>query len=313
MAHFDAGSDTDRFSSLRLGHGENILLTGVTFLGSVNGHHLELCGINGCSVVNCTFQGYLDTAYRGSWDLKEAIQIDVVNNDAIAPAFGRYDDTISGNVVIYGNTFRNLCRGVGGHNAVYGLYYSNIVVQNNRFSRLTAEAFYGLNYQDTLISGNTMERVGAGVALYALTPSADGNYFHPRSGRLPALDAVQYKNARVTISDNLIQVTPFSRLREPWGVLAYGCAYSDDRFRQDYGGATFWMRGVRITGNQIRCAWDTGIYLHCADRATVSENRIRTLYPGSSSETRGIRLSRSRSAVTVSGNWSVGLSPLLRR
>ena len=111
MAHFDAGSDTDRFSSLRLGHGENILLTGVTFLGSVNGHHLELCGINGCSVVNCTFQGYLDTAYRGSWDLKEAIQIDVVNNDAIAPAFGRYDDTISGNVVIYGNTFRNLCRG----------------------------------------------------------------------------------------------------------------------------------------------------------------------------------------------------------
>lgn len=73
------------------------------------------------------------------------------------------------------------------------------------------------------------------------------------------------------------------------------------------------MRGVRITGNQIRCAWDTGIYLHCADRATVSENRIRTLYPGSSSETRGIRLSRSRSAVTVSGNWSVGLSPLLRR
>ena len=313
MAHFDAGSDTDRFSSLRLGHGENILLTGVTFLGSVNGHHLELCGINGCSVVNCTFQGYLDTAYRGSWDLKEAIQIDVVNNDAIAPAFGRYDDTISGNVVIYGNTFRNLCRGVGGHNAVYGLYYSNIVVPNNRFSRLTAEAFYGLNYQDTLISGNTMERVGAGVALYALTPSADGNYFHPRSGRLPALDAVQYKNARVTISDNLIQVTPFSRLREPWGVLAYGCAYSDDRFRQDYGGATFWMRGVRITGNQIRCAWDTGIYLHCADRATVSENRIRTLYPGSSSETRGIRLSRSRSAVTVSGNWSVGLSPLLRR
>ena len=43
--------------------------------------------------------------------------------------------------MIYGNTFRNLCRGVGGHNAVYGLYYSNIVVQNNRFSRLTAEAF----------------------------------------------------------------------------------------------------------------------------------------------------------------------------
>lgn len=126
--------------------------------------------------------------------------------------------------------------------------------------------------------------MGAG---WRLRPDSVGGrqLLTPRSGRLPALDAVQYKNARVTISDNLIQVTPSPGSGSPWGVLAYGCAYSDDRFRQDYGGATFWMRGVRITGNQIRCAWDTGIYLHCADRATVSENRIRTLYPGSSSET----------------------------
>lgn len=35
--------------------------------------------------MNCTFRGYLDTAYRGHYDYKEAIQIDVVNNEAICP------------------------------------------------------------------------------------------------------------------------------------------------------------------------------------------------------------------------------------
>lgn len=274
MAHFDASSETDRFSSIRLGHGENILLTGVTFLGSINGHHLELCGIQGCSVVNCTFRGYLDTAYRGSCDYKEAIQIDVVNNDAIAPAFGCYDDTVSGDVVIYGNRFQNLCRGVGGHNAVYGVYYARIVVQNNLFSHLTAEAFYGLNYQDTLIDGNTMNQVGAGIALYALTSSADGNYFRPCNGALPPLAAVQCRDARITISHNDILVNLFSPLRYGCGVMAYGCAYSDQLYQDQYGGATFWMRGVTVTGNRIRWAQDAGIYLHCAYDATVSGNRI---------------------------------------
>ena len=280
MELFDASSTTDRFSGIRLGHGENILLIGVTFLGSVNGHHLELCGVNGCSVVGCTFQGYLDTAYRGKYDYKEAIQIDVVNNEAIAPAFASYDDTVSQNVVIYGNTFRNLCRGVGGHNAVYGVYYSHIVVQNNTFSRLTAEAFYGLNYQDTLIDGNTITRVGAGIVLYTLTPSADDNFFLPHTGTLPPLAAVQYQNARIRISNNDILVSIFSLLRYGCGIMAYGGPYSDSLYQAQYGGATFWMRGVTITGNHIHWAQDAGIYLHCAYDTVVSDNQIDQVLPG---------------------------------
>lgn len=284
MAHFDAGSTTDRFSSIRLGHGENILLTGVTFLGSINGHHLELCGIQGCSVVNCTFRGYLNTAYRGNYDYKEAIQIDVVNNEAIAPAFGCYDDTVSGDVVIYGNRFQNLCRGVGGHNAVYGVYYARIVVQNNTFSHLTADAFYGLNYQDTLIDGNTMNQVGAGISLYALTTSADSNYFRPCNGALPPLAAVQCRDARITISNNDILVNLFSPLRYGCGVMAYGCPYSDRLYQDQYGGATFWIRGITVTGNRIRWAQDAGIYLHCAYDVMVSDNRIDRVLSGYSLE-----------------------------
>lgn len=203
----------------------------------------------------------------------------MVNNEAIAPAFGRYDDTVSGDVVVYGNRFQNLCRGVGGHNAVYGVYYARVVVQNNTFSHLTADAFYGLNYQDTLIDGNTLNQVGAGIALYTLTPAADDNYFRPCTGSLPPLAAVQRRYARITISDNDILVTPFSPLRYGCGVMAYGCAYSDRLFQQQYGGATFWIRGVTVTGNRIRWAQDAGTFLHCALSAAVSDNWIERFCP----------------------------------
>ena len=308
MELFRSDSTTDRFSTLRLGHGENILLNGVTCRGSINGHHLELCGIKGCSVVNCTFEGYLNTAYRGSNDYKEAIQIDIVNNDAIAPAFGCYDDSVSGNVVVYGNTFQDLCRGVGGHNAVYGVYYSNVVVQNNTFSYLTGEAFYGMNYANILISDNTLRQVGAGIILYALTPSADNNFFLTCGQTLPTLTEIQHKDARITISGNDIHVS----LNYGCGVMVYGCPYSGTLCAAHYRNATFWVRGVTISGNLIRSARDAGIYLNCADNAVVCGNRIGTVKKGSSFDGYGIRLQRSRPTVTVIDN-QVGYSVLLLR
>lgn len=274
MAHYSPGWENARFSTVRLGHGENILLTNMTFSGCVNGHHLELCGIRGCSVVNCTFRGYLDTAYRGSRDYKEAIQIDVVNNDAIAPSFPSYDDTVSRDVVVYGCAFRNLCRGVGGHNAVYGRYYSHIVVQHNLFSNLTAEAFYGLNYADTLISGNTMRNVGAGVTLLAMTPASDRNYFPPRRTPLPALEQLQYRDARITVADNRIRLRPFSPLQDPCGVLAAGSPYGGTVCRLQYGTGPFWLRGVQIMRNHIRAAPAHAITLRWADHIILRENFV---------------------------------------
>lgn len=307
MAQFSPSSTTQRFSTIRLGHGKNILLNGVTFRGAINGHHVELCGIKGCSIVNCTFEGYLDTAYGGPYDRKEAIQIDVVNNDAIAPAFGNYDDAISGDVVVYGNTFRDLCRGVGGHNAVYGLYYSNVVVQNNTFSRLSGEAFYGLNYTDTLIADNTLRQVGAGIAMYALTASPDSNYFLPCGAAPPAPDSIQYKNTHISITGNDIQVSPFSSLPYGCGVLVWGGPYTGTF--TGYRNTTFWIRGVTISGNRIRYARDAGIYLHCADDDTVFGNRIKTIRKGFSLNGSGICLEGSRPCVTLRGN-QIG-APLL--
>lgn len=247
LEHFDARSEEDRFSVLRFGHCRNVLLAGVTVSGCVNGHHLELCGVENCSVVNSTFQGYLDTEYHGKGDKKEAIQLDVVNNRWVAPGFPDFDDTITRDVLIYDCTFRNLCRGIGGHNAVYGRSYTNIAIQRNTFTHLSGDGVYALNYVHADISHNKMKQVAGGVTLLALTDHPDDAYYAPAQGDLPAFDRLPVQSHHLSVTDNQITVTDDS---EP-AITISGGVYGDAQFADAYGGRTFWVEDVTLARNQV--------------------------------------------------------------
>lgn len=247
LEHFDARSEEERFSVLRFGHCRNVLLAGVTISGCVNGHHLELCGVENCSVVDSTFQGYLDTEYHGKGDKKEAIQLDVINNRWVAPGFSRFDDTITRDVLIYGCTFRNLCRGIGGHNAVYGCSYTNIAIQDNTFTRLSGEGVYALNYAHADLSHNEMKQVAGGVTLLALTDHPDDAYYRPAQGDLPAFDQLPVQSHHLSVTDNQIEVTNGS---EP-AITISGGVYGDAQFADAYGGRTFWVENVTLAQNQV--------------------------------------------------------------
>lgn len=247
LEHFDARSEEDRFSVLRFGHCRNVLLAGVTVSGCVNGHHLELCGVENCSVVNSTFQGYLDTEYHSKGDKKEAIQLDVVTNRWVAPGFPDFDDTITRDVLIYGCTFRNLCRGIGGHNAVYGRSYTKIAIQHNTFAHLSGEGVYALNYAHADISHNKMKQVAGGVTLLALTDHPDDAYYAPAQGDLPAFDQLPSQSHHLSVTDNQIEVTNDS---EP-AITISGGVYGDAQFAAAYGGRTFWVEDVTLARNQV--------------------------------------------------------------
>ena len=247
LEHFDARSEEDRFSVLRFGHCRNVLLAGVSVSGCVNGHHLELCGVENCSVVDSTFQGYLDTEYHGKGDKKEAIQLDVVNNRWVAPGFPDFDDTITRDVLIYGCTFRNLCRGIGGHNAVYGRSYTNIVIQHNTFTHLSGEGIYALNYAHADLSHNKMKQVAGGVTLLALTDHPDDAYYAPAQGDLPAFDRLPVQSHHLSVTDNQIETSDSS---EP-AITISGGVYGDAQFADAYGGRTFWTEDVTLARNQV--------------------------------------------------------------
>lgn len=281
---FDARSKSDRFSVLRFGHCRNLLLAGVTVQGCVNGHHLELCGVQGCSVVNCTFAGYLDTAYNGRADRKEAIQIDVVNNRSIAPGFPSYDDTISRDIFVYGNRFQHLSRGVGGHNAVYGQRYSNIVIQNNRFTDLTGEGVYALNCARVRVQDNVMEQVAGGITLLALPQNPDCHYMAPANGVLPALSALHSQASDLVVTGNTIRLT--SAAGPVCGITVQGDCYQDAAFRRRYQGGIFWAEAVTLCRNQVTGG---GIALERVWDCAVTDNQAAFF-----------RLAELRGAVTTS-------------
>ena len=247
LERFDPCSEEDRFSVLRFGHCRNILLAGVTVSGCVNGHHLELCGVERCSVVDSSFQGYLDTEYHGKGDKKEAIQLDVVNNRWVAPGFPAFDDTITRDVLIYGCTFRRLCRGIGGHNAVYGRSYTKIAIQHNTFSHLSGEGVYALNYAHADLSHNKMKQVAGGVTLLALTGHPDDAYYAPAQGALPAFSQLPSQSHHLTVTDNQITVSGNS---EP-AITISGGVYEDAQFADAYGSRTFWVEDVTLARNQV--------------------------------------------------------------
>lgn len=247
LKRFDPCSEEDRFSVLRFGHCRNVLLAGVTVSGCVNGHHLELCGVERCSVVDSSFQGYLDTEYHGKGDKKEAIQLDVVNNRWVAPGFPAFDDTITRDVLIYGCAFRRLCRGIGGHNAVYGRSYTKIAIQHNTFSHLSGEGVYALNYAHADLSHNKMKQVAGGVTLLALTGHPDDAYYAPAQGALPAFGQLPSQSHHLTVTDNQITVSGDS---EP-AITISGGVYEDAQFADAYGSRTFWVEDVTLARNQV--------------------------------------------------------------
>ncbi len=302
MSQYSPASQS-HFGTLRFGHAENILLANVTCNGTVNGHQLEFCGVYGVTVVGCTMKGYLDTAYHGSNDGKEAIQLDIVHSSNISPAYCAYDDTVTGNVVIYQNVCSHCCRGVGSHSAIYGTTYSNIVIAGNRFYKLSGAACHLPAYQKTAVVDNVMTKVGAGVELFAMCRSPDGHYYEPVSGGVPPYSQVRNLASQSVISGNRIQVNRAASPGRSVGILVSGDVHRDTEAycKEQYGGKTFTITGVRVEGNTVTAARDAGIWLKYAGECTVSGNTIRPAFWGMTGADCGIALSNCDSNV-ISAN-----------
>lgn len=298
------------FGVIRFGHNKNILLAGITVNGAINGHHVEICGTKGLTITGCTMKGYFNTKYNGDTDYKEAIQLDIVNNSATCPTYAKFDDTTTQNVVIYKNTFKNCCRGIGSHSAIYGKVYTGIVIDKNTFSNLSGAACHLLEYQNTAITNNTMTKVGGGVELLAMCKSPDGHFYKPASGSAPSYSKVKTFNSNTIISGNTIQVNTSVSRTLVCGILVGGEVHKDsskaEYCKSKYGGKTFTITGVTIKNNTITAAKDAGILLKYANSCTVTSNKITSAVKGASGSGYGIQLSHCGTGVKVNKNTISG-------
>ena len=292
------------FSGVRFGHDHDILIANVNFKGSVSGHHLELCGVKDVSVVGCSFTDYKDSGYTKGINRNEALQIDVTNSSNLTPTYARYDDTVSGNVVVYKNTFVNLSRGVGSHSAAFGKQYDNIVIQSNTFKNVKYQAIYCQNYRNCAITGNVISNCGGGIEFNALCFAPDGNYYVPISG-LPKYGTVKTYNAKTIISGNKIAVKKGSSLSNASGIYVYGGYFTGKNSNvSSYYHKKFFLTGVTISKNTISCARSSGIFLAYAGSYNVTGNKVSGIVAGQDARGCGIYLDHCTAGKLTSNSIS---------
>lgn len=157
--------------AFRFMHGSKFRVVNVTMQNIYRSHFLTIEGVEQVEVTGCVFRDYTNRTNK-----KEAIHIDCLHNDAMAPSNQEnviYDDTICNHISVNNCSFSNVPRGVGTHIAVAGLFPSDIVISNNTFTDITYEAIKAYHYKNAQITGNVITRAGCGIKCYLYAADSD--------------------------------------------------------------------------------------------------------------------------------------------
>jgi hypothetical protein len=139
------------------GHNQRVRIEGIRFVNMNNNHFIEM-------------DANLDSVIRGNEFLNatpntrrsaEAVNLDTP--DGLTDGFGSIWSTLdappNANVLVEGNTFANMQRGLGTHNFSGGQYHTGIVVRGNQFLNMTNDAIRIMNWRDSAVIGNTFDTV----------------------------------------------------------------------------------------------------------------------------------------------------------
>lgn len=152
-ASSQTGSKEKREMMLRFSHVKNMVLSGMTLKCKRNNHIVEVSDMNGFTVKNCKISGnsrYLQV------QPKEALQLDAATKEAMVNCTP-YNGKGCHNVLITGNTFSDVSRGVGSHSYAKGAEknpYTNITVEKNTFKGCKGEAIYFLYWKNCSVLKN---------------------------------------------------------------------------------------------------------------------------------------------------------------
>lgn len=287
------GAETKNTNSVfRFAHASNMAFINCTVQNSFNAHIIELGGVKGFTAQGCTVRKYKqdDASLK-----KEAIQLDICNNKTIMPGTTS-DDALCSDVLIENNTFTDLYRAVGSHSAVVGLYYDNVVINNNVFSNIKGKAINTYNYTNCTISGNTFTNCCEAIDFRAMSMNKQytGSFYAPADGSTPKAGGLK---ANLVISNNKITKDNASGHETPDAAIRVFGAKVDSAYRANGKLAipkgNYYVEGVLIENNSIS-GKANGISLGDVRGATLKNNTI------SGCKRSGVQIADG-SKVTISG------------
>ncbi|HYN57104.1 MAG TPA: right-handed parallel beta-helix repeat-containing protein [Motilibacterales bacterium] len=139
------------------GHNQNVRIEGIRFTNMNNNHFIEMDANANSVIRNNEFLGATGNTRMSA----EAVNLDTP--DALTDGFGstwsNLDATANTDVLVQGNVFANLVRGLGTHNFSGGRYHTRIAVVGNTFTGMRNDAVRVMNWRDSAILGNTFDGV----------------------------------------------------------------------------------------------------------------------------------------------------------
>jgi hypothetical protein len=139
------------------GHNQNVRIEGIRFTNMNNNHFIEMDANANSVIRNNEFIGATGNTRMSA----EAINLDTP--DALTEGFGskwsNLDATPNVDVLVEGNLFANLVRGLGTHNFSGGRFHTRIAVVGNTFTGMRNDAIRVMNWRESGIIGNTFDGV----------------------------------------------------------------------------------------------------------------------------------------------------------
>ena len=255
---------------IRFAHGKNITISDVTLSGGGCAHQMEVCAINGFTVIGCTFENL--KAFVNRADKQEALQLDIPCSPDVFKEV--YDDgTVMKNVLVSGCTFKNVPRGVGTHTALLGAYHENIVITNNTFIDVGEEAIIGLNYYNSQITNNTIINCGGGILFQYFKANLNSVYASVTDGSY--VKSVRH-DAKTVISGNTISIAYTGDSDEYQGIKIYGynlTANKTGAYGKTIPAGDYYISNVTVENNTINTAGH-GVHLMDAKNCKIQNNII---------------------------------------
>ena len=162
-----AGANT----MLKAAHARNVTMENVTVRNEAEGHMMEVAGVDGFTVRNCTFKDQILSPGGVGY---ESIQLDILHSAHMNGC--RSEDLNMRNILIEDCTFTNVPRAVGTHTAILNNPFDGVTIRNNTFSDIKSCAVQGMNWINVNITGNTVNGASRGITVYGVMPEGSGTF-----------------------------------------------------------------------------------------------------------------------------------------
>lgn len=160
-----------------IGDGRNYRFDGCTFRNIPSFHALDVNGIDGLTVTNCRFEGYVDNNSPSTRSMSEAIQLEMGTGGGLTKNV-RITNCYCG-PAIDGSGLGGFGKFVGAHTDTNGSYYTNVTVANNTIESPLQNGIGFWSITDSVITGNVITGASKdGIRLTAGNSSSTNQNFN---------------------------------------------------------------------------------------------------------------------------------------